>query len=250
MFIESRQNQRVKRWKKLHKKKYRDQEQSFLVEGWHLIEEVLNSDWTPQELIVLEGIEYPTIWERYPIYTVTQAVFDEVSQTESHQGVLAVVSQNESDHKPTYHKLLLIDSVQDPGNLGTIIRSAVAFNIDAVVVGQDSVDLYNDKVVRSTQGALFHLPIIRDELSRWLDYCHNHNIKVYGTALDEQALSLSQVQPSEKYAVIVGNEGSGVSETLLNSADETVYIPIATKSESLNVGVATSIVLYHFSQAT
>ncbi|MDQ0351208.1 TrmH family RNA methyltransferase [Alkalibacillus filiformis] len=251
MLIESKQNKRVKNWRKLHKKKYRDQEGLFLIEGWHLIEEAMKSDWMIDELIVLEGIEYPESWDSYNLTFVTKPVFNEIAQTESQQGVLAVVKQQIHGEQKLGQKLLLVDTVQDPGNVGTIIRSALAFNADAVILGQGSVDLYNDKVVRATQGGLFHVPVINGgDLSQWITHCHTHNINIYATALDDQAMPLQDVEPNGTYAIIVGNEGEGVDSGLINEANETVYIPIAHESESLNVGVATSIVLYHFSQAT
>ncbi|WP_017187300.1 TrmH family RNA methyltransferase [Alkalibacillus haloalkaliphilus] len=251
MLIESKQNKRVKNWKKLHKKKSRDHEELFLIEGWHLIEEAIKSDWCIDELIVLDGVDYPESWDSYNLTFVTKPVLNEIAQTESQQGVLAVVKQQRHDEQELGQKLLFVDAVQDPGNVGTIIRSALAFNVEAVILGEGSVDLYNDKVVRATQGALFHIPVINGgDLSQWVAHCHTHNINIYATALDNQAKPLQDAKPNRAYAIIVGNEGEGVDSALINDANETVYIPIEHESESLNVGVATSIVLYHFSQAT
>ncbi|GEL76819.1 TrmH family RNA methyltransferase [Tenuibacillus multivorans] len=248
--IESKQNKRVKQWKKLHRKKYRDQTEAFLIEGWHLVEEAIKSDWTIQTLIMVEDRERPEVWSHMDTIYVSQDVFKELSQTETPQGIMAVVRQNKLEFKPKYNKILLVDAVQDPGNIGTMIRSALAFDIDVIVLGKGSVDLYHDKVIRATQGAMFHIPIIQDDLELWINYCQQNEIMVYGTALDKGAKSLNQVDIQDKFAVMVGNEGHGVSSDYLEKADETVYIPIHEQSESLNVGVATSIVLYHFSLLT
>src|SRR5690606_21842490 len=161
--IESKQNQRVKYWKKLHKKKYRDLEKKFLVEGWHLVEEAMNSHWTIEPMIIEQGIEFPHKLDQVEYVYVTQEVFKEITQTETPQGIMAVIKYNDWEQNKQYDKLLLVDGVQDPGNVGTIIRSALAFGIDAVVLGKGCTDLFHDKVVRATQGALFHLAIFRDD---------------------------------------------------------------------------------------
>lgn len=248
--IESKQNQRVKYWKKLHKKKYRDLEKKFLVEGWHLVEEAMNSHWTIETMIIEQGIEFPHKLDQVEYVYVTQEVFKEITQTETPQGIMAVIKYNDWEQNKQYDKLLLVDGVQDPGNVGTIIRSALAFGIDAVVLGKGCTDLFHDKVVRATQGALFHLAIFRDDLNEWMNYCEEHRIPVFATALDETATPLQQIKEHDRYAIVVGNEGSGVSKDILEKADYKVYIPISEQSESLNVGVATSIVLYHFTHLT
>ncbi|WP_124219080.1 TrmH family RNA methyltransferase [Aquisalibacillus elongatus] len=247
--IESKQNKQVKEWKKLHRKKYRDQSGLFLIEGWHLIHEVSKSEWIIDTLILNENETLPENLESYPVERVSEQVFKDLSQTESPQGVMAVVKQKNDFELSHLKKVLLIDAVQDPGNVGTMIRSALAFHVDLVVIGSGSVDLFNDKVIRSTQGALFHLPVVRGVLTDWIDDLKQQSIPVYGTALDRNAMPLREVQSSE-YALVVGNEGQGVSEDILSVVDEKLYIPIHSKSESLNVGVATSIALYHLQDLT
>ena len=138
-------------------------------------------------------------------------------------------------------KLLLLDRVQDPGNLGTLIRTADAAGVDAIILGEGCADPYNPKVVRATQGSLFHLPLIKADLSEFIDELE---IPVYGTALEE-AIPFKQVEPSETFALLVGNEGQGVSEELLGKTTKNLYIPIYGKSESLNVGIAAGILMYY-----
>ncbi|PKR79240.1 RNA methyltransferase [Halalkalibacillus sediminis] len=244
--IESNQNQHIKQWKKLHKKKYREEEQLFLVEGWHLVEEAMQSEWHVENIIRTENIDIPEHWRHVPVTLVSKKIFSEISQTETPQGIIAVVRQKDMTDF-NHEKLLLLDGVQDPGNVGTIIRSALAFGIDAVILGKGSVDLFNEKVLRSTQGAFFHLPVVRGDLNEWVTQLQTKDIPVYGSALDREATPLSELHKTDRFAIVVGNEGSGIQDDILSQVDQKVFIPIQDESESLNVGVATSIMLYHFS---
>ena len=196
--IESKQNQRVKAWKKLSQKKHRDREGLFLVEGWHLVEEAVKSDWTIDTLIVEDGVEVTDEWSTLPLEFVSSPVMKEISQTETPQGIAAVVRQKEWElNQPK--RMLMLDQIQDPGNVGTIIRSGLAFGVEAIILGKGTVDLYNEKVVRATQGALFHFPVIQSDLFEWLN---KRDIVVYGTALDEQAKALPEIEPPEAFAII------------------------------------------------
>lgn len=242
--IESSQNPKVKQWKKLLTKKERDKSGTFLVEGFHLVEEALKQRESVIEIIVSDKVGLPPRWDSgaTPVTTLTEEISNSLSDTEAPQGIYAVCRQVQmevSDAK-TY---LLIDAVQDPGNLGTMIRTADAAGIDAVVVGKGSVDVYNSKVLRSAQGSHFHLPIIRGDLHEWVEKLHGKNISVYGTAL-EGASAYTDISTEETFALLVGNEGNGVNKELLAKTTANLYIPIYGKSESLNVAVATGILLY------
>ncbi|PLR82370.1 TrmH family RNA methyltransferase [Bacillus sp. V33-4] len=245
--IHSLSNPQVKQWKKLLTKKERDKTRTFLVEGFHLVEEALASDGRVLELIVSEDTDIPTRWNygETPITTVTAEIIKAISDTEAPQGVLAVCQQEQAV-QPDFNgrTFLLIDAVQDPGNLGTMIRTADAAGLDVVVVGDGSVDMYNPKVLRSAQGSHFHLPVIRASLFEWLDKLQGQNIPVYGTAL-ENGVNFSEVTPRESFALLVGNEGSGVNRDLLEKTTKNLFIPIHGKSESLNVAVAAGILLYY-----
>jgi len=139
--------------------------------------------------------------------------------------------------------IVILDEIQDPGNLGTIIRSAVAFNTDTIVLSNNSVDLYNDKVIRSSEGMLFNINIIKRDLNIFIDDIKKDNYVVYGTKVDG-GKSIKDFKKSEKFAIVMGNEGKGVSKSVLDKCDEYLYIPMNNACESLNVGVATSIILY------
>ncbi len=248
--IESQQNSLVKYWKKLATtRKERDRSGEFLIEGFHLVEEALKNEAEILNLIVREDVEIPKSWNIDNIFVVevTHQVADEFSETEHSQGIFAQVKQPSasSEEQNNWTKLLLVDAVQDPGNVGTMIRTADAAGVDAVILGKGSADPFNPKTVRSTQGSIFHIPVIRGELSEWIDSLKEKNVPVYGTAL-ENAILYNQVNKEGKFALIMGNEGSGMNPDLLSKTDKNVIIPIMGKAESLNVAVATGIVLYYF----
>jgi TrmH family RNA methyltransferase len=244
--IESIQNPKVKQWKKLLTKKERDKTGMFIVEGYHLVEEALKYGEEVLEIIVSASIGVPPRLDTgsIPVTMVTEEISDSLSETEAPQGIFAVCRQKEERADLGLGKtFLLIDAVQDPGNLGTMIRTADAAGIDAVIVGRGSVDVYNSKVLRSAQGSHFHLPVIRGDLKEWMAKLGEKEIPVYGTALEDASV-YTEIASVEKFALIVGNEGNGVNKELLEETTANLYIPIYGKSESLNVAVATGILLY------
>ncbi|AXH99396.1 RNA methyltransferase [Sporosarcina sp. PTS2304] len=243
--IESTQNSLVKHWKKLvTTRKERDQTKEFLVEGFHLVEEALKKPELVIQLLIREDIDIPSHW-MLPIIEVNAAVAKEISETEQTQGVFAYCRQPQHEVKAQHEwkRVLLIDAVQDPGNIGTMIRTADAAGLDAVVLGKGCADPFNPKTVRSAQGSHFHIPVVREELSNWLERVKEANIPVIGTGL-ENAVSLDEMNPQQSFALLVGNEGSGVDPTLLSQADHVVKIPMYGQAESLNVAVATGILVY------
>lgn len=243
--IESVNNPKVKQWKKLLTKKERDKSGTFLVEGFHLVEEALKQGEQILEIIVSEKVGLPPRWDSgaTPVTLITEEISNTLTDTEAPQGIYAVCRQTAPEvyDAKTY---LFIDAVQDPGNLGTMIRTADAAGIDAVVVGRGSVDIFNAKVLRSAQGSHFHLPIIRGDLHEWINKLQGENIPVYGTAL-EGASEYTEISKRDSFALVVGNEGNGVGKDILASTTANLYIPIHGKSESLNVAVATGILLYY-----
>lgn len=245
--IESLQNGKVKNWLKLKKKKDRMKANSFLIEGEHLVEEALQSGWKLKHIILREGYSFTKMREDIPTTTVSEKVFQALSFTEHPQGIMAEMEMQEGKYDPNYRRILLLDRIQDPGNVGTMIRSADAFQFDAVILGEGTVDLYNDKVIRASQGSLFHLPVLSGALNKWVEQLKKDNFTIWATAL-KNARSLPDVEKPEKVCVIFGNEGSGVHESLLQSADERIFIPITGKAESLNVSIASSIIMYDLRQ--
>ncbi|MFD1206529.1 TrmH family RNA methyltransferase [Sporosarcina contaminans] len=246
--IESAQNGLVKHWKKLAtSKKDRDKSNEYIVEGFHLIEEAMKEKGSLLHLIIREDVQLPIDWDVSNIVTieVTRAIAKELSETEQSQGVFAHCKQfTYSEEKiEGWRKYLFIDSVQDPGNVGTMIRTADAAGLDAVILGKGSADPYNPKTIRSAQGSHFHIPIVKGDLMEWCGRVKSKKIPVVGTGL-KQAENYHSIKRCEQFALIVGNEGSGVASELLEQTDKVVKIPLHGKAESLNVAVATGILLY------
>ena len=246
-FIESVQNQRVKHWKKLLSKKERESSQQFMVEGFHLVEEAMMAG-VVEDIILGDGIEPPTFRNttRINFYRVTKEVVKEISETETTQGIFAICKmQEQTVDLKLMQSTLLLDGIQDPGNLGTIVRTADAAGIRAIVLGDGTTDLYNPKTIRATQGSLFHLPIVKANLVQLLPELKKAGVTVLGTSLQNSKI-FTEVEKPTKVALIVGNEGQGVSKELLSMTDQNVFIPIYGKAESLNVGIAAGILMYHF----
>jgi len=241
--ITSIQNQQVKDWKKLRRKKYREVTGTFLIEGYHLIEEAYETDQLIKTLIIEEGKQAPAWMDEDYVVTVTSQVFKEIAQTETPQGIAAVVEMQEVKQVHDNY-VLLIDAIQDPGNLGTIIRTADAAGFSKIVLGKGTVDRYNDKVIRASQGSIFHITIEQADLIEEIPQLQEAGYSVWATTL-ARAKNYAEVMPSEKTAMILGNEGSGVDDNLIELADELVKIPIYGKAESLNVSIAAGILMYH-----
>lgn len=244
--IESKKNLRVKAWKKLQSKKGRDRSGCFMIEGYHLLEEALDAGVTLTEVIVQEKADLPLEWnlDDVAIYEVPTSVMKDVSETEHSQGVAAVCRKRKpSLPQDLRGQYLLVDAVQDPGNIGTMIRTADAAGLTGVVLGEGCADPYNAKVLRATQGSLFHLPVHEGKLHQWVDDLRRQQVSVFSTAL-EGGKTYTSVPTLDHFALIVGNETGGVDPSLLDKADEQLTIPIQDKAESLNVSVATGILLY------
>ena len=240
MIITSLENEKIKRIVKLHSKKYRDQLGLYLVEGEHLVEESLKAGCV-KEIILLEGVQNNFGCD----YSyVSLDVLKKISSMDTPPKMMAVCYKK-NDCEIIGDKVLLLDGLQDPGNLGTIIRSSLAFNVDTIVLSSECVDLYNPKVIRATQGMYNHINIISMDIFDAIKYMNDKDIPVYGTSVVNgiDASCLDRVQKS-KYCLIMGNEGSGVNPKVLAICDKNLYIKMNSKVESLNVGVACSILLY------
>jgi len=241
--ITSTQNEQVKKWRKLHKRKGREMSGHFMVEGFHLVEEACQSNWNVIEIILQENIELPSFCQKHPYSYVSEKVFAHISQTKSPQGIAAIVKMRQTESKSS-SRVLLVDAIQDPGNLGTIIRTADAAGFHSIILGNGTVDVYNDKVIRSTQGSLFHVAISQGNLNNIIPNLQQDGFTVWASAL-EDAKIYNQVERQGKTALIVGNEGSGIDNSLIKKADIIVKIPIHGQAESLNVSIAAGILMYY-----
>lgn len=236
MLYTSIENKKIKEIKKLQQKKYRDLTNTFIVEGEHLLKEAYELGY----LIEM----YKEESNNFNLDIQTNYVSREVLKYISNLDTPTVVGIcKKKEIKDLGNKLVILEDVQDPGNLGTIIRSAVAFNIDTIVLSKNTVDMYNDKVVRASQGMLFKINIIVENLESFLPKLKENDYTIYGTKVDG-GKSLKTIEKREKFAIIMGNEGAGMSPNLSNLCDNYIYIDMNSKCESLNVGVATSIILY------
>lgn len=240
MVITSLENEKIKKYKKLQKRKYREEYNEFMVEGMHLVLEAFKSG----ILVELIMEENETIPLQCPYVYVTQEIIEKISTMDTPSTVMALCRKL-PDRDIIGEKILLLDEVQDPGNLGTIIRSAKAFDIDTIILSENTVDLYNPKVVRATQGMMFHLNIINRSITNTLDQIKHMNIPIYGTSVDH-GIDVSTLKKRDrlKYALVIGNEGNGIRMTTFSKCDKNLYIPMNDQVESLNVGVAASILLY------
>ena len=241
MVITSLENFKIKKYIKLKQKKYRDLEKLYLIEGKHLVKEAFNSQ-VLVDLLVLKNEEIDFEFE----YTyITEKIMKKLSSLESCPKVIGI-AKFKTFSKDYGNKILLLDDIQDPGNLGTIIRSSVAFDVTTIVLGLNCVDLYNEKVIRSTQGMFFKINILREDLIKMINNLKLNNYLILGTSV-EKGIDVKEIKTS-KYALIVGNEGKGVKQELLSLCDKNLYIKMNSNCESLNVGIATGILLYELNR--
>ena len=191
-----------------------------------------------KELILLEGVNIPFDG---PILYVNDKVMKKISCMDSYPKVMGICYKKKEEN--IGNRVLILEDIQDPGNLGTIIRSSVAFDVDTIILSKKCADLYSSKVIRSTQGMIFHINIITRDIEDTIKYLKDNCYTIYGTKVDG-GINVKDISLKRKYALVIGNEGNGVSEEVNNLCDEYLYIKMNKEVESLNAGVATSILLY------
>ena len=236
--IESVNNEKIKYYRKLREKKYILKEKKYIVEGEHLVEEAIKKGLC-EEVIILEGKKYKS---NIKAIIVSDKVLKSISLLDTPQYIMGVVKLE--NNKNIGNRIVILDGVQDPGNVGTIIRNAVAFNIDTIIFNESSVFPYNDKVVRASQGMIFNVNVICMKLEETIKEIKAKNITIYGTAM--KGKDLEEININKKYALILGSEGKGMSKYSFDNTDELINIEMNKMCESLNVGVASGIILYKF----
>lgn len=241
MLYSSIDNKKIKEIKKLNNKKYRDQSDLFLVEGEHLVLEAYNKGYL-ENIILTEDCQIAI--EKDNIY-VTDKVMNYLSLLDNHQSVMGIC--HKVNKKELGNRILILDAIQDPGNLGTIIRSAVAFNFGTIILSQDTVDAYNSKTIRASQGMIFSSNILVTDIVSEIRKLKKDGYQIIGTKVDN-GKDIKEVSKNDKLALVMGNEGNGVSEDVLALCDEYAHIKMNRDCESLNVGVATSIMLYELNK--
>lgn len=244
MEITSLENNQVKKITSLNKKKYRDEYKLFFVEGMKSVKEAINFNWDIECIIYSpEMINYDLEIEGIK---VSKEILCKISDTVTPQGIIAVckIKDNGIESLKEKKRILFLDKVQDPGNVGTIIRTADAFGFDGIVLAKECADPYSPKVVRSTMGSIFHLPIIRDinveELKKL-------NMKIYSSSL-EASKNIKDIKLEEKAILVIGNEGNGITEETKKMTDEFIKIEMPGNAESLNASIAAGILMYEFTK--
>lgn len=254
--ITSSKNPLIKEVKSLYKKKERKKLGLFIIEGIKIIEEVIDRDYCFKSIIYTDSLLdnkdgnkfFSKIKNMKNLIHVPENIFKEISDTENPQGILALVyiksSKIEDLNVEENNFLLYLDEVQDPGNMGTIIRTADAFNIDGIILRDGCVDPYNPKVVRATMGSIFRIPLyFVDDGVGEIEKLKQRGMRVYSSSL-EDSLDIGEVDFSGKSIVVIGNESNGVSREIYDISDSLIKIPMPGGSESLNAGVAASIIMY------
>ncbi|OFI50574.1 23S rRNA methyltransferase [Floricoccus tropicus] len=240
--IRSKENKAVKSAKKLLQKKYR--KDTYLIEGFHLFEEASRSGAEILETFVTEEFA-----AKFPeAIIVTQEVLNFITDSKTPQGLVAVVKMNNDlDYeKINLNKILVLDGVQDPGNVGTLIRTADAGGFDAVFLSRDCADVYSPKVMRSMQGSNYHLPVYSVDLSELYKKLKELKISVLASTLSDESISYKEVEQKSGIALVLGNEGQGISQLTKNEADVLVHIDMPGQAESLNVAIAGGILIFNF----
>lgn len=247
LFIESKNNNLFKETKKLKEKKHREKAGKFLIEGLRFVDEAIKSEAEIEKVFFTESFKEKHEDFLEEISSIEQIILSEpllkeLSFTEKPQGIIALVSIPNKEIKDK-DIIVLVDKVQDPGNLGTIIRTAHAVDAAAVVITKGTVDVYNDKTLRSTMGSIFKMPIIEDSDLSLLKKLKEDNFKLVVSSLQGEN-NFFEEDLKGKIIIAVGNEGNGISEEVYQLADKRVKIPMPGEAESLNVAVATSVMLY------
>lgn len=253
--ISSKDNELIKHIKKLKDKKHRDESNEYIIEGVKLIEEAVKENARIKKIIVCEDTtrtyEIPThiMYEiaKYECVYVTDKIFASITQVTNPQGIMAIIEKSDTDAQIDYTQdiIVALDDVQDPGNLGTILRTVDSIGLNQIIVSKGTADAFNSKVVRSTMGAIFRVKIIEVEnLPQAIKEMRKHHFKLMVTSLQTEN-SIYDIQFNKKI-IVIGNESNGVSKEIQEMADEKAKIPMLGKTESLNASVAAGVVMYEY----
>ena len=253
--ITSKDNELIKHIRKLKDKKYRDESNEYVVEGVKLVEEAVKENAKIKQIIVCEDTtrtyEIPThiMLEiaKYECIYVSDKIFNIITQVTNPQGIMAIIEKNAQDTQIDYTQdiIVALDDVQDPGNLGTILRTVDSIGLNQIIVSKGTADAFNSKVVRSTMGAIFRIKIIEvEELAQAIKEMRKHHFKLMVTSLQTEN-SIYDIDFNKKI-IVIGNEANGVSKEIQDMADEKAKIPMLGRTESLNASVAAGVVMYEY----
>ena len=253
--ITSKDNELIKHIKKLKDKKYRDENNEYIIEGVKLIEEAVQEKSKIKKVIICDDTtrtyEIPTniMLEiaKYECISVSDKIFNIITQVTNPQGIMAIIEKNAQNAKIDYTQdiIVVLDDVQDPGNLGTILRTVDSIGLNQIIVSKGTADAFNSKVVRSTMGAIFRIKIIEVEnLAQAIKEMRKHHFKLMVTSLQTKN-SIYDIDFYKKI-IVIGNEANGVSKEIQDMADEKAKIPMLGRTESLNASVAAGVVMYEY----
>lgn len=253
--ISSKDNELIKHVRKLKDKKYRDENNEYIIEGVKLIEEAVKERAKIKKIIICDETtrtyEIPTniMLEiaKYECIYVTNKIFNLITEVANPQGIMAVIEKGSKENEIDFSQdiIVALDDVQDPGNLGTILRTIDSIGLTQVIVSKETVDAFNPKVVRSTMGAIFRVKIIEtNNLQDTIKKIRKHHFKLMVTSLQTDN-SIYDIEFKKKI-IVIGNESNGVSKVIQDMADEKAKIPMLGKTESLNASVAAGVVMYEY----
>jgi TrmH family RNA methyltransferase len=251
--ITSKDNEYIKEIKKLQEKKYRDLYKKFIVEGNRIIEDAIKENANIETIVICEdcvkNLDKKLMYEiaKYNCLYVSEKVFNSLTDVTNPQGILAVVSINRNKNEIEYLDdiIVVLDGIQDPGNLGTILRTVDSADLKQIIVSENTADCYNPKVVRSTMGGIFRVNVIKsDNLVKDLFEIKKQGFDVVVSSLDTEK-SVYDIKFSKK-VIVIGNEANGVSKDIMEIADIKAKIPMLGKTESLNASVAAGIFIYEY----
>lgn len=245
MIITSKDNEIIKNIKKLKEKKYRLN--SYIVEGIKMVKEAISENQEIELIAIREDFKVDFDTKNIKIVTISNKIFNDISDVKTPQGILAVIKKNQNNQIETNSDyILVLDSLQDPGNMGTIIRTADSANINQIIINKTTVDPYSSKVIRSTMGAIYRTNIIEvEDLKATLKEMKSKGFQIITTDL-KATQSIYDINYNNKTVVVIGNEANGVSQEILQTADKKVIIPMLGKTESLNASIAASIMIYEY----
>lgn len=253
--ITSKDNENIKNIRKLKEKKYRDLNNKYIIEGIRILKEAIEENAKIDTIVICEdyskdnSLDKKLLYEiaKYNCIYVDRKVFSVLTDVQNPQGILAVIEKNSSEENIDYNQnmIVLLDGIQDPGNLGTIIRTIDSVGLNQVIISKETADTYSPKVVRSTMGAIFRVNVIESmDLINTIKTLKKHKFKVHATSLNSEK-DIYNIDYN-KTCIVIGNEGNGVTKEVIEASDDSIKIPMLGKTESLNASVATGIILYEY----
>ena len=263
--ITGKSNSTITKIGKLQNKKYRNNEKLFICDGVKLFEEAVKFNAVIKYIILDNEAEFDEktllmikkSMNKTSVLCVDSANFKKLTTENAPQGIITICEylcninsfNSKLDFEKNNEKIIMLESVRDPGNMGTILRNAVAFGIDRLIISSDCADIYSPKVVRSSMGAIFKIKIsVQNDFKMCIETLKSSGRRVLGAALKRDSLILGKDKISETDIFIMGNEGHGLSENIVNLCTDTIFIPMKENTESLNVSIASAILMWELSK--